>query len=340
MANQCTRLVDVERLFFADNVRTPECLQLPAMVESFKRHGFKLNHPLVVSEKEVDGNTVYHVLVGNRRGLGLVWLRENEPDEYRRILSTGKVPAIVHKGLTKEEEVDHRIDHSSDEDRVPLDDWSIFLAIRQLVQVGIDTQERIAVKLGLFKQRGKDKGKPNRSYVQVRVNLARLPMFVQDEYQKLFVDGKGSTAVRCTDIANLYKAYNKEYTEFPNSDGPDFMGAWTDAIAPPTERDATDDGMSAKDLTPAEAVKRSQGAQSKALKGALLVVTRQSDGNLADIDAEIVKGESALFTLRAIEALLGKEEFEGLVANAHGHVADVEPINDILVHEISEEVPV
>ncbi len=337
MANKCARLIEVDKLYFAENVRTPECLQLPAMCESLRRHGFKTNHPLVVSEKKIDGETRYHVLVGNRRGLALVFLRDNEPEVYRQALDDAKVPAIVHRGLTEEEEVEHRIDHSFDEDRVPLDDWSVFLAIRQLVGVGIITQEKIAIKLGLFKMRGKGKGEPNRSYVQVRVNLARLPAFVQEEFRKLMVDGKDSTPARLSDVAKLYKVYNAEYVKYPHADGPDFTDVWADAMTAIAEKDDTDEQTS-KELSPAEAVKRSQGAQSNALKQALLIVTRQSGGNLAKIDAAIVEGEVAVTTLSSVSAYLGESDYAILLHDATAHAKN-QAMEDVIHNDsLPEEV--
>ena len=336
MGTSCTRLIDVDKLHFADNIRTPECLQLPAMIESLLRHGFKTNHPLVVSEKQIDGNTVYHVLVGNRRGLALCLLRGDNPDEYRRVLPTGKVPAVVHKGLTVEEEVEHRIDHSADEDRVPLDDCSIFLAIQQLVRVGLDTQETIARKLGLFKLRGKEKGQPNRSYVQVRINLARLPGFVQAEFKILFREGKDSTNVRLSDISGLYTLHTQEYPNYPESDGPLFTMAW-ELAKTPREQKADDSGTEAKELSPVEAVKRSQAAQSRGLKSAFLIVTKQSDENLAALDAVIVDGERALVTLQAIDKYLCSADYGfstlELIEKAMAFVSDdsanrMEPIVD------------
>ena len=320
MAN-CARLLDVDTLFFQDNVRTPGCTQLPQMVQSIIRHGFKANHPLVVSEKETDGKLSYLVLIGNRRGLGLCWLRDNDNDEYRRALPGGKVPAIVYKGLTKEEEVELRIDHSSDEDRVPLDDWSIFLAVRQFVRIGVDTQEKIATKLGLYKQKGKQKGEPNRSYVQVRVNLARLPMFMQDEFEKLFTEGKDHTAVRLHHISSLSKAFNAEYLEHPEGDGPQLMEAWAYATKP-AEKVAPGDKPKAKEMSPADAVKRSQGASSSCLKRALLVVTGQADGNLADIDTAILRGEAAIVTLSEIRAYLGDDDFNELTTVAKAQASE------------------
>lgn len=342
MATNCSRLIDVDRLTFADNVRTPECMQIPKIVESFKRHRFKTNHPLVVVEKPGEDGPVYLVLIGNRRGIGLQWLRDNEADEYRRVLPGSKVPAVVHKGLTAEEEVDLRIDHSPDEDRVPLDEWSTFLAIQQLVRVGIDTQERIASKLGLFKVRGKEKGQPNRQFVQTRANLARLPQFVKDEFEKLCRDGKDSTAVRWAHVPKLYKAHLAEYVQHPESDGPEFQAAWTKAITPPEVTDGTpiDEGADPKELSPAEAIKRSQSASSEGLKYALLVVTRQSDRNLAEIDGLILEGESAICTLTQIRDYMGEKDFAELrdisAKHAEEKAAIVESTDETTEEEVHE----
>lgn len=320
MASNCSRMVEVDRLIFADNVRSPECMQIPAMVESFRRAGsFKPNHPLVLSEKP-DGT--YLVLNGNRRGTGLVWLRDHDTEAYRQILPTAKVPAIVHKGLTIEEEANLRIDHSSDEDRVPLDDWSIFLAIKQLVKVGIDSQERMAIKLGLYiTANTKKKGQPNRSYVQTRVNLARLPEFVQDEIRKLTLD-KDTTLLRWAHVAGLYKVYNREYTTYPECNGPEFQALWKKCTTPPEAVDTETDTPEPKELSPAEAIKRSQSASSKALKTALLVVTKQSDADLADLDEKMVAAESALRTLTEIREYLGEKEYAELVDVSTKRAAD------------------
>lgn len=320
MASNCSRMIPVDSLIFADNVRTPECMQIPAMVTSIKRHGFKGNHPLVLSEK-TDGK--YLVLIGNRRGLGLEFLRDNEPEEYRRVLPGGKVPAVVHKGLTREEEVELRIDHSADEDRVALDEWSQFLAIQQLVQVGIDTQERIAIKLGYFIKNGKNKGQPNRSYVQTRVNLARLPSFVRDEVEKLCRKGKDETPVRWADVPKLSKAYNAEFADYPDSDGPEFQAVWKAVLTPPAVEEPTDgNGAEPKELSAADAVKRAQAAQSQGLTHALLAVTRQSSRNLAEIDAQIVEGESAIVTLKQIASYLGEKDYGELRELSAAHASE------------------
>jgi len=308
-------MIGVERMFFADNVRTPECQAIPDMVESLKRHGYRNERPLVVSEKQEKGaESRFLVLVGNRRTLGLTWLKENEPEVFSRVLPNGKVPCVVHRGLTVEEEVDLRIDHSADLDRVPLDEWSIFLAIKQMVAAGFDTQERIAIKLGLFKITGKSKGQPRREYVQVRVNLARLPASVQDEFRKLTLD-KDDTPIRWSNVSKLYKVYNEEFIDYPNGDGPEFSKLWKELTKPPEATDDSEisDKKEPKELSPAEAVKRSQLASSNGLKQALLVVTRQSGQDLSAIDAHLVKAEAALETLDNIKAYLGDRDFAELV---------------------------
>lgn len=317
MASNCTRMIPSADLIFGGNVRTDECMALPAMVESFRRHGFKSNHPLVVSEKQTEEGVKYLVLCGNRRGLALQWLAENETETLTRTLNGGKVPAVVHKGLTAEEEVDLRIDHSSDEDRVPLDEWSLYVAIRQLVQAGFDTQERIAHKLGLFKTTGKKAGEPRREFVQVRVNLARLPEFVQAEFRKLTLD-KDSTFVRWSDVARLYKVYHEEYTTGGmDGKGAGFQAVWQEIMTPPKVIDTpTDASAGPKELSPAEAVKRSQSASSAGLKEALLALTRQSKADLSEIDAQIVRGESALQILADVKDWLGEKDYAELVDSA------------------------
>lgn len=317
MASNCTRMIEVSDLIFGGNIRTPECQAIPAMVESFRRHGFKNNHPLVVSEKKTEDGIRFLVLCGNRRGMGLQWLAEHEKETFIRTLVGGKVPAVVHKGLTQEQEVDFRIDHGPDEDRVPLCEWSLFMAIKQLVQAGFDTQEAIAKKLGLYKEKGKQAGQPRREFVQVRVNLARLPEFVQTEFRKLTLD-KDTTLVRWNHVARLYKVFHEEYTSGGmNGKGPEFQKVWGEIMTPPKVEDTpTETAVGPKELSPAEAVKRSQSASSAGLKEALLVITRQSTADLAEIDARIVRAESALQILADVEAYLGEKDYAELVASA------------------------
>lgn len=310
MATHCTKLVSVDNLIMEDNVRTAECMHIPQMVASLRVHGFLPNHPVLVSEKK-DGK--FLVLAGNRRTSGILWLKENDPEAFRRAVANGRVHAVVHKGLTAEEEIDLRIDHSEDMDRVPLDQWSLFMAIKQLDSTGRYTQDQIAIKLGLIKKTGKKSGDPRREFVQTRVNLGRLPQFVQNEFRKLTVD-KDSTPVRWNMVSGLYKVFNEEYLTHSDGKGPAFTAAWAKCMTPEEVSDSTDE--TAKELTPAEAVKRSQAANSNALKQAFLVVTRQAAGNLAEIDAAITEGESAIVMLQAIQDYLGEKDYADLIQDS------------------------
>lgn len=110
------------------------------------------------------------------------------------------------------------------------DEWNGFLAVWQLVQTGTETHETIAEKLGLYHQKGRNAGKPNRAYIQTCVSLARLPAFVQMEMRKYVFD-RTSTPIRWFHILPLYKAYNAEYTEYPTGNGPRFQAAWEAIMA-------------------------------------------------------------------------------------------------------------
>ncbi len=75
-----------------DLVFTTVAAEVPAMVESIKRYGFKQGRsrlrPLmeVVEKPDGSGGVVYVVVSGNRRGAALLWLRDNDPEGYRRAL--------------------------------------------------------------------------------------------------------------------------------------------------------------------------------------------------------------------------------------------------------------
>jgi hypothetical protein len=300
MAKNTTNLISVDSLVFGDNVRTDACLNLPKMVESVKRHGYKVNHPLVVV-KQGEYNLV---LCGNRRGLALCWLRDNDPQAYAIAIPTGKVPAVVHEGLTPAEIVLLRIDHSSDEDREPLDQWSEFQAIRQLVLIGHDSQEKIAVQLGIFNQKGKNKGQPNRSYIQPRVNLAKLPEFVRVEMAKYCNEGPDKTPVKWSDLSSLYKAYLSEITTHPNGDGPALQEAWSKIMdrTPKVRGESADNG---KSLTPSKAKDIVAACSSSLLKRIALALTGQGSETVTMVDAACVEAENALTQVGILKDHLG-----------------------------------
>lgn len=308
----CTRNVEISKLFRKNNVRTEECYQIPRMVESIKRQGFRDDAPIVVHD---EGDAGFLVLCGNRRVRAIEWLQEHEPETFAAIFPKGTVPAIIHAGLTEEQKILLRVDHSADNDRVGLDSWSEFLAIRQLVQAfGGDSQSEIAEKLGIFSKGGKNDGQPNRTYVQPRVSLARLPSFVQAEFEKLCRQGADSTPVRWTNVKSLYTIYNREYADFPNGDGPKFSDAWNKIMNP--ETDEKGNKIKPKSLSAKAAMDRSQAAQSTMVKRALLAATKQGSVDLATVDEQAVRAEQAEQTLHMIREFLGQEAYDSLVADA------------------------
>lgn len=310
-----TKMRKLSDLYLEGNVRTEACEQIPQMVASLRRNGFKPNHPIVVSEK-ADGRLL--VLCGNRRTKGLQWLEQNDPAEYSRIVPDGKVPCIVHTGLTVEEEILIRVDHSSDEDRVRLDEWSEFVAIKQLVRAFTgESQERIAEKLGIFHVKGKNAGKPNRSYVQTRVNLARLPVFVQEQFKLLMTEGKDATPVRITDIKSLYAAYNEEFADHPDGDGPAFQEVWNGIInpEPSTDDDDSADSADPSSLKPEQARQRAQAASSGLIRRILMAVTNQG-GDLADLDSTAAALEADAQILADVRDYLGEAAYNDLVDSA------------------------
>lgn len=304
-----TREVPINRLFRKNNVRTAATLQLPAMVASILRHGFKPNHPLVVSEKR-DGS--FLVLCGNRRAEAIETILANSPAQAVALFPSGCVPCVVYAGLTEEQDAILRVDHSKDEDRVPLDEFGEFLAIRQLVHAGYDTQAGIAEKMGWFKTDKTGATVPNRSKVQPRVNLAQLPQFVQDEMQR-YCEEPSQSNLRWSAIAKLYKVYNEEYRQYPDGKGPVFTGAWNEALIGPQ---TTGTDVPIKPITPADAEKRSKLVGSRNLRDALMTFAGVGAVSLVDIDGAMVRAETAETVLAEIADYLGEKKFADLVGKA------------------------
>ena len=317
---KCTRYVEVSALFRSDNVRGSNDIKLPLIVASLRKNGFKPNHPLVVSKK-ADGR--FLVLCGNRRVMGLEFIRTNHAEDYDRIVKGGKVPCIVHEGLTDCEEIIIRNDHSGDEDRVGLGDWGQFLAIKQLMRVfPNDSQATIAAKMGIYHVKGKKAGEPNRSFVQPRADLARLPIFVQDEFRKLWddSDGKSKTPVRVENIKILAETYRAEYAAYPDGNGPEFSAVWNKIMNPAVSSANADSSGSAGDngpkgLSVESANNKGMGCASPLIKRILLSVTNQ--GNpvipLAELDAQLVTLETDSQILANIRDYLGNTDFADLV---------------------------
>lgn len=317
---KCTRYVDITALYRSDNVRGSNDVQLPLIVSSLRKNGFKPNHPLVVSKK-ADGR--FLVLCGNRRVMGLEFIRDNHAEDYDRVVKGGRVPCIVHEGLTDGEEIIIRNDHSGDEDRVGLGDWGQFLAIKQLMRVfPNDSQATIAAKMGIFHVKGKKAGEPNRSFVQPRVDLARLPIFVQEQYKLLWddSDGKRKTPVRVENIEKLSEAYRKEYASYPDGNGPEFLAVWAKitspaAVAAIAVSAGSIGDMGPKGLSVESANNKGMGCISGLIKRILLSVTNQGTPviPLAELDAQAMTLETDSQILANIRDYLGNTDFNDLV---------------------------
>lgn len=309
------KLLDFDSLFLEGNIRSPQCEAIPAMVKSLRLEGYKDNHPLVVSEKP---DARFKVLCGNRRVLGLAKVRDDDKAEFGRVLAGGKIPCIVHKGLTDTEEIVLRIDHTEGEDRVKLDKWSEFQAVKQLIfAYPEDTQEAVARKMGKFHaDDSKSAGKPNRGWAQPLCNLAALPPYVQEEYRKLVTEGKDSTLLRVVDIKGLYKVFDEDFAQFPEGDSPVFAAAWQ-KILNPEPKVAVDpvNPSEPKVYKPESAKSQSRGAASRLVSRILLAVTNQG-GNIVDIDAEAAQVETDALILADIKVYLGAMEYDQLAAKS------------------------
>lgn len=100
-----------------------------------------------------------------------------------------------------------------------------------------DSQREIAETLDLYI--GGKRDKPNRPYVQLRVYLAGMPLYVKDEYILLMTKGKKATYVRWSHIKSLYCTLDREQRQYPEGSGPEFRREWL-AITKPVEPQAVE----------------------------------------------------------------------------------------------------
>lgn len=122
----------------------------------------------------------------------------------REILSAviGEAPAktlsIIDAGLTEFESMKTQ----------PFNGWEEFLAVKELLTAEPRlTESAIAKRLNKFIPQRNGTKQPNRSWVQVRVALAGLPVKIQEEYRKLWTLGKQHTAFRISHIMQMRLAH-------------------------------------------------------------------------------------------------------------------------------------
>lgn len=170
------------------------------IVQSYRRHGYLLNEPIVV----VKTDKGLLVVRGNRRFLAIGELETNFPEDYKVIFADGKVPAIVHNVKTDQEIALLRIDFDQSAGRRPLNKWEEFLAVRLLVKTGFHTESGIAEKMGKMD----DNLQPARSWAQTRVRLAKLPRDVQEMFRPVFSPEKNTmNTLKHGDISALAKEF-------------------------------------------------------------------------------------------------------------------------------------
>lgn len=322
----------ISRLFRRDNVRTPGTENVLGMVESLRRHGFKMNHPIVVSiqsdagKNEPDGL----VIAGNRRVMGAESLAEQYPEEFAKMFPSGTIPAVVHTGLTQAQEALLRNDHSKDEDRQALDPWGEFLAVRQLVKYGYNERE-ISDLMGFTKPRKSDGiVVVRKGYAQQRIHLAKLPQVVQDAFELQLTkpaaeQTDASRNVRWQDIEGtsdpvagkpgLFNAWNADFNAGKlHGDGPLFTLAWNSIL----QRVAGVPNP-VKALSPSAASEMAKARSSATFKEILTSVVKNDNATeIVDLDAKLSKLETDSETLAAIRKHLGAAKFKALVTEAIG----------------------
>lgn len=315
-------LIPLDKLVLRHNVRDEKEYDLPPLVESIKRNGFRPANPVVV---HVGSDKVPEVLAGNRRTNAL---RSLKPEELKEALlaTDGKVPCIVYTGLTPAQVEILRCDHGADEDRKPLSKWGLYVAVRRLLVVGL-TQIQIARRLGLYVTK-EGQQKPNRSLVQIYANAATLPDDVQQLLKDYWLEGKGT--IRQNDIATLSKTWNEEYTTHGINGvaGPKFRAK----VAEIRDRDGEGNSSTTKTLSASRALELSKVSTSPTTRQ-LLVAATQADGSaLAQLDKELSARDQLL---REIDWLfehkknqivkLLEQAKEALKAQAEATAAAAEP---------------
>ena len=269
--------LDLDELVLRHNVRDESEYNLPPLIESIKRNGFKPAHPLVV---HVGEDKLYEVLAGNRRTNALKALSDEDRKEALAATS-GKVPCLVYRNLTAAQVEVLRCDHGSDEDRQPLSKHGIFVAVGRLLIAGL-AQVAIATRLGLYVTKDGQK-KPNRSLIQIYANAAALPQRVQAMLKAYWLKGEGT--IRQSDIASLSKLWNEEWTQFGinGNEGPKFRAKVQEIL----DRENGKEAATTKTLSASRAQEQAKVMQSPTTRQ-LLVAATQADGSaLANLDKEL-----------------------------------------------------
>ncbi len=322
LVSQEAILIDFSTLYREGNVRTAACLALPQMVRSLRSRCYDPAYPVTLSRKK-DGSHL--VLRGNRRTEGIEIIARDFPDDFARILKDGQIPALVYENLSDRQECLLRNDHSAQQGQVGLDMWSQFLQIMQLMKNGVNSQSEVAAKVGEFKEENGELV-PNRSKVQQRCSLARLPQFIIDEFEILmrqkdpeFIEARGdiTTLARFGKIAGLWAAHLEDQKKgiFDSvKGGPALQAKWATVIEP---KSITEEETTPSAPTVAQIREWAKAVTDDVIKETLTKASGQETArSFADLDAEQAKLRLAFKTLEDIKVKLGGKEFRKLIKSA------------------------
>jgi hypothetical protein len=222
------------------------------------------------------------------------------------------------------------MDHTVDGDRLPLDEWSQVIAIAELIAADHGTESEIAAHLGLFIEGSNGERAPNRSLVQPRIQLVKMPLYIRNAMEKRCRLGDGN--IRWSHIAKLAKVWKAEFPTYPLGDGP-LLKAEFDRLTAPKDADVK---AAIQPVTQARAATLISAAQSQTGKE-LVAATIKNDGNQAflAIDSKLRQLEAAAHALDALvwKYALDSEELADTIAEYDASLveqtAEVEVIDEV-----------
>jgi hypothetical protein len=276
--------IALEDLVLRHNVRDASEYNLPPLVESIKRNGYRPSAPIVV---HIGNDGVNEVLAGNRRTNSLMSL---QPVERATALAAtgGLVPCIVYKGLTPAQIELLRCDHGSDEDREPLSKYGTFVAVSRLLIAGL-SQAAIAIRLGMYIVKDNVK-KPNRSQVQIFTAAAALPERIREMLKSYWLKGIGP--IKHSDIMPLSKIWNEEWTSYGinGQEGPQFRAKVDEILA----REAGTPIQTTKTLTANAATEKAKVMSSPTTRQLLVAATAADGSKLAELDRQLCQRDAMI----------------------------------------------
>lgn len=280
------RKVPIAQLYRWNNPR--EIYDVDDVVQSIRLHGFWQNEPLMTVERDNPDNPdeMFLVVRGNRRLMAIQTICEDYPDDAKIIFPDGKVACIAYPRCNDTEVELLRMDFDKRAGKRDLDGWELFLAVRNLVAVGIHTESGIAQLLGLVKDDGNGSVVPNRSFVQPRVNLAKMPVDVQNLFMLALRGKTKETALRVTDIMPLARAFRAAKM---NPDAPAFREK-LDTLKSKTVTVKAESDDSAKPLSRKDLMNRVNSLNCPVLRRILkVVIFGEATDTLNSLDTLLIR---------------------------------------------------